>query len=198
MLNIGVLAIQGDVTEHKDALSQLRVTSTDVRLPTDLERIDGLIIPGGESTTMMQLIDTYHLRAPLIKQLKSGKPVWGTCAGLIALANQLTEKRPKPLELMNITVSRNAYGRQVNSFETDLDIECVSEPPFKAVFIRAPKITEVGPEVEILSRLFDGQPVAVRQSNMLGTSFHPELTDDLRIHKLFVNIVENSIMAPMK
>ena len=151
-----------------------------------------MIIPGGESTTIVQLIDIYDLRGVIRDKVRSGLPTWGTCAGMIVLAQRLTDRRPDPLRLMNIDVSRNAFGRQVDSFEQDLDIDGVDGPPFRAVFIRAPVVNSAGAGTEILARLDDGRPVAVRQGRLLATSFHPELTDDSRVHQLFVRMIETN------
>jgi 5'-phosphate synthase pdxT subunit len=188
--NVGILAIQGDVIEHRHALERIGAETTEIRLPEQLDGVDGLIIPGGESTTIVQLIDIYDLRDVIRDKVKSGLPTWGTCAGMIVLADRLTDRRPDPLRLMNIDVSRNAFGRQVDSFEQDLEIDGVDGPPFRAVFIRAPVVNSAGPGTRILARLDDGRPVAVRQGGMLATSFHPELTDDSRVHQLFVRMIE--------
>ena len=190
MPNVGILAIQGDVIEHRHALERIGAETTEIRLPEQLDGVDGLIIPGGESTTIVQLIDIYDLRDVIRDKVKSGLPTWGTCAGMIVLADRLTDRRPDPLRLMNIDVSRNAFGRQVDSFEQDLDIDGVDGPPFRAVFIRAPVVNSAGAGTEILARLDDGRPVAVRQGRLLATSFHPELTDDSRVHQLFVRMIE--------
>ena len=190
MPNVGILAIQGDVIEHRHALERIGAETTEIRLPEQLDGVDGLIIPGGESTTIVQLIDIYDLRDVIRDKVRSGLPTWGTCAGMIVLADRLTDRRPDPLRLMNIDVSRNAFGRQVDSFEQDLDIDGVDGPPFRAVFIRAPVVNSAGAGTEILARLDDGRPVAVRQGGMLATSFHPELTDDSRVHQLFVRMIE--------
>ena len=190
MPNVGILAIQGDVIEHRHALERIGAETTEIRLPDQLDGVDGLIIPGGESTTIVQLIDIYDLRDVIRDKVRSGLPTWGTCAGMIVLADRLTDRRPDPLRLMNIDVSRNAFGRQVDSFEQDLHIDGVDGPPFRAVFIRAPVVNSAGEGTEILARLDDGRPVAVRQESMLATSFHPELTDDSRVHQLFVRMIE--------
>jgi len=189
---IGVLAIQGDFEEHKRVMEGLGVEAPEVRLPHELDGIDGLIIPGGESTTIAQLIDIYDFRSALRQKAEEGMPVWGTCAGMIVLAGRLTDHRPEPLGIMDIVVTRNAFGRQVDSFETDLDIAGLSEAPFRAVFIRAPAVNEIGSGVSVLASLEDGRPVAVQQERLLATSFHPELTDDSRVHELFVRIVEDA------
>ena len=192
MPTIGVLAIQGDFLEHRHVLARLGVDAPEVRLPSELDGLDGLIIPGGESTTIVQLIDIYGFRSVLADRVRGGLPVWGTCAGMIVLADSLTDRRPEPLHLMNIDVSRNAFGSQVDSFEADLDIESVQGPPFRGVFIRAPVVNRAGEGVRVLAALPDGRPVAVRQDTMLATAFHPELTDDDRVHDLFRRIVEGS------
>ena len=193
MPKIGVLAIQGDYLEHRQVLDRLEVDAPEIRLPHQLDEIDGLIIPGGESTTIVQLIDIFDFRKALQDKVKSGMPVWGTCAGMIVIADRLADHRPDPLQLMDIDVARNAFGRQVDSFETDLDIAEVEGPPFHAVFIRAPVVESVGEGVKVLATLEDGRPVAVRQKQLLATSFHPELTDDTRVHELFVRIVKGSV-----
>ena len=192
MPRIGVLAIQGDFLEHKHVLARLGVDAPEIRLPAELDGLDGLIIPGGESTTIVQLIDIYGFRPTLAGRVREGLPVWGTCAGMIVLADSLTDRRPEPLHLMNIEVSRNAFGSQVDSFEADLDIEHVDGPPFRGVFIRAPVVNRAGEGVQVLAQLDDGRPVAVRQDAILATAFHPELTNDDRVHDLFRRIVEGS------
>lgn len=192
MPTIGVLAIQGDFLEHRHVLARLGVDAPEIRLPSELDGLDGLIIPGGESTTIVQLIDIYGFRSALADRVRDGLPVWGTCAGMIVLADSLTDRRPEPLHLMNIDVSRNAFGSQVDSFEADLDIESVEGPAFRGVFIRAPIVNRAGDGVRVLAALPDGRPVAVRQDTMLATAFHPELTDDDRVHDLFRRIVEGS------
>ena len=192
MPTIGVLAIQGDFLEHRHVLARLGVDAPEIRLPSELDGLDGLIIPGGESTTIVQLIDIYGFRSVLADRVRDGLPVWGTCAGMIVLADSLTDRRPEPLHLMNIDVSRNAFGSQVDSFEADLDIESVEGPAFRGVFIRAPIVNRAGDGVRVLAALPDGRPVAVRQDTMLATAFHPELTDDDRVHDLFRRIVEGS------
>ena len=191
MTTVGVLAIQGDFAEHRTALESLGVDVKEVRLPDQLDDVDGLIVPGGESTTIVQLIDIYEMREKLRDRILNDRmPTWGTCAGMIVMAGELTDHRPTPLSLMDTVVSRNAFGRQVDSFESDLDVDGMDGPPYRAVFIRAPVFVSVGEKVEVLARLDDGRPVAVRQGHMLATAFHPELTDDSRMHKLFVGIVE--------
>ena len=191
MTTVGVLAIQGDFAEHRAALAKLGVEAKEIRLSEQLDTIDGLIIPGGESTTIVQLIDIYEMREKLRERVLSDRmPTWGTCAGMIVMAGRLTDHRPEPLGMMDTEVSRNAFGRQVDSFEADLEVTGMEGPPYRAVFIRAPVFNSVGESVEELARLEDGRPVAVRQGHMLATAFHPELTDDPRMHELFVRMVE--------
>jgi len=188
---IGILAIQGDYLEHRKVLDKLGADVVEVRLPHQLDEIDGLIIPGGESTTIVQLIDIYKMRSKLRKRvLDDGMPTWGTCAGMIVMADRLRDRRPEPLRLMDIDVSRNAFGRQVDSFESDVEIKDLKGPPFRGVFIRAPVVNRIGEEVRVLATLQDGQAVAVAERNMLATAFHPELTDDTRLHELFLNMVD--------
>ena len=191
MASIGVLAIQGDFLEHRKMLDSIGIESKEVRLPDELENLEGLIIPGGESTTIVQLIDIYGLRAPLVDKVNQGLAIWGTCAGMIVIAKNLKDKRPDPLGLMDIEVSRNAFGRQIDSFETDLDIQGMDGPPMHAIFIRAPLVTQIGTEVEILAEVDDGKPVAVKQNRVIATSFHPELTEDSRMHSMFVDIAHS-------
>ena len=188
MPKIGVLAIQGDYQEHKNMLEGVGAVTKEIRLPNELEDIDGLIIPGGESTTIIQLIDIYEMRNPIIERVNSGMAIWGTCAGMISIAKTLKDKRPDPLHLIDIEVSRNAFGRQIDSFETYLDIKNIEGPPVRGIFIRAPVVTNIGKGVEILSEIESGKPVMVLQDKMLATSFHPELTDDTRIHEFFKNL----------
>ena len=192
MATIGVLAIQGDFLEHRQVLERLGSVVLEVRTRNELDEVDGLIIPGGESTTIVQLLDIFDIRDHLVNLVKSGMPVWGTCAGMIVLANTLTDQRPNPLNLMDINVTRNAFGRQVDSFEADLEIDEIDGQPYRAIFIRAPVVNSVGPNVQVISRLNDGRPVAVRENHMLATAFHPELTSDDRIHQMFLRMVEEN------
>lgn len=193
MTTVGVLAIQGDYREHRTLLESLGADVKEIRLPDQLDEVDGLIIPGGESTTIVQLIDIYNMREKLRERvLNEGMSTWGTCAGMIVMAQKLSDHRPDPLKLMNIEVSRNAFGRQVDSFETDLEVEDMDGPPYHAVFIRAPVVDTIGEGVRIISSLDDGRPVAVRQGHMLATAFHPELTNDPRMHKLFLQMVDEA------
>nr|BBH94083.1 pyridoxal 5'-phosphate synthase subunit PdxT [Thermogemmatispora argillosa] len=190
---IGVLALQGDFEAHLKALSKLGVATRAVKLPEHLTDLDGIIIPGGESTTIGKLMVDYGLDRPLKSLIEQGLPVWGTCAGLILLAKKTDnalEGQPL-LAVMNIAVRRNAFGSQRESFETDLSIPVLGEVPFHAFFIRGPAITEVGPDVEVLATLDDGTIVAVREGNRLGTAFHPEVSRDPRFHHYFLRLVQS-------
>lgn len=189
-MKIGVLALQGAFMEHEKILKQLGVDVVEVRLPQHLEGLDGLIIPGGESTTIGKLAVEYGLLEPL-RDFASRKPTWGTCAGMILLAKDIGSDRQPLLGLMDICVSRNAFGRQVDSFETDLAIPAVGEAPFHAVFIRAPIVAEADAQVTVLATLDDGRIVAVQQGHLLATAFHPELTGDSRLHRHFVHMIES-------
>jgi len=192
---VGVLALQGDFAEHIAALRKLGADAREIRTAAQLNAADALIVPGGESTSMAKLMDAYELREPLREFARSGRPVWGTCAGLILLAKRLVEERPEPLGLMDVIVTRNGFGRQVESFETELDIASVDGGAFHAVFIRAPIVVEVGPGVETIAQLDDGTIVAARQDNLLATAFHPELTDDPRMHRSFLRMVGCEVPA---
>lgn len=192
MVRVGVLAVQGDFTEHSHALERVGIEAVEIRLPEQLSDVDGLIIPGGESTTIVQLIDIYKFRDSLKVKSDDGFPIWGTCAGMIVMASELIDKRPEPLKLMDIVVNRNAFGRQVDSFEADIKVDGMANGPFRAVFIRAPIVVKVGVNVEIISKIDNGNVVAVRQGNLLATAFHPELTDDSRMHLLFAKMIEDS------
>ena len=195
-MKIGVLAIQGDFIEHIAILTKLGVNSQQVRLPEQLEDLDGLIIPGGESTTLSRLMSMYHLREPVAQMAQQHKTVWGTCAGMIMMAHEITEEDPIPLQLMDIGVQRNAFGRQIDSFEQDLEITQFNTPPLHAIFIRAPVIIRVGDGVQVLAELPDGRPVAVQQGNLLATSFHPELTNDTRFHQYFLDLATTQAAGP--
>jgi len=188
-MRIGVLALQGAFREHIEALQKLGVETVEVRLPEQLEGVDGLIIPGGESTAIGKLAVQYGLEEAIRRYAEAGNPVYGTCAGMIFLSRDAGREQPL-LGVMNVKVERNAFGRQPDSFETGLEIPALGSEPFPGVFIRAPKIESVGDGVEVLSRLSDGTPVAAEQSNMIVTAFHPELTDDLRFHRYFLAKVE--------
>jgi 5'-phosphate synthase pdxT subunit len=192
-MKIGILALQGAFFEHALVLRKLEVEQMEVRLPQDLNGLDGLIIPGGESTTILKLMHIFKLFDPLKELIRDKFPVWGTCAGMICLANSVSNSQQSvltPLGVMDIKVKRNAFGRQVDSFESDLEVKALGEKPYHAVFIRAPLIERVGSSVEVLARLKDGTIVAARQDNLLATSFHPELTDDSRFHEYFLKIAE--------
>ncbi|RME84795.1 MAG: pyridoxal 5'-phosphate synthase glutaminase subunit PdxT [Caldilineae bacterium] len=202
-MKVGVLALQGAFREHIKKLHQLGIEAEEIRLPRQLEGLDGLIIPGGESTTMGNLAEAFHLVEPL-REFRRHKPVWGTCAGLILLAEraQHLKRGGQPLlGGLDITVDRNYFGRQVDSFEIDLPVPALAavaspgdpEGSFHAIFIRAPAVTEVGPEVEVLARIPDGPIVAVRQGHLLGTAFHPELSKDLRFHRYFAALVAGAL-----
>ncbi|MEV4521225.1 pyridoxal 5'-phosphate synthase glutaminase subunit PdxT [Micromonospora tulbaghiae] len=192
---IGVLALQGDVREHVAALAGAGADARPVRRPGELDTVDGLVVPGGESTTISKLVDIFEMREPIDKRIAAGMPVYGSCAGLIMLAAEVLDGRPdqRGFTGVDMTVRRNAFGRQVDSFEAPVALSGVDGGPFHAVFIRAPWVERVGPDVEVLGRVTEGPAadriVAVRQGNLLATSFHPELTGDLRLHRLFVELV---------
>ncbi|OGO05043.1 MAG: glutamine amidotransferase subunit PdxT [Chloroflexi bacterium RBG_13_54_8] len=189
-MRIGVLALQGAFIEHIRVLRQLDVEASTVYLPSDLEGLDGIIIPGGESTTISRLMLEFGLTKPLKDLAEGGLPVWGTCAGMILLAKEVCDdSRVETLGLMDIKVKRNAFGRQADSFETDIEMPVLGEGPFNAVFIRAPIIEEVGRGVEVLASLSGGVVVAARQGNLVASAFHPELTTDPRFHRYFLDIV---------
>jgi pyridoxal 5'-phosphate synthase pdxT subunit len=191
IVKIGVLALQGAFIEHVQVFERMGVPASEIRLPADLAGVDGIVIPGGESTTMLNLMETYDLLAPLKEAIQSGLPVLGTCAGMICLARKVanTNACPKPnLAVMDIEVQRNAFGRQVDSFEVELPVPVLGAKPFPAVFIRAPLIEKASSLAEVLARLPDGVIVAARQKNMLVTSFHPELTSDTRLHQYFLKM----------
>lgn len=188
-MNVGVLALQGDFAEHLHMLSSLGVHARPVRLPRDLDGLDALIIPGGESTTISRLAETFGLVEPLRQFARAGKPVWGTCAGAIYLARSAPGLDRPTLGLLDIVVRRNAFGRQIDSFEADLPVRGLAgDEPFHAVFIRAPLIESAGPGVEVLATLPDGSIVAVREGALLATAFHPELTGDTRLHRYFLKL----------
>lgn len=188
-MRIGVLASQGAFIEHQAVLSRLGVEAVLVRLPEELEGLDGLIIPGGESTTIRKMMDAYGLTDAVADLARKGLPIFGTCAGMVLLSEKTPGCFPEPLGLMGIEVKRNAFGRQKESFETDLSIPALGEEPFHAVFIRAPAISRANGRSEILARLEDGTGVAARQGKILVSAFHPELTDDLRLHRYFLDII---------
>jgi 5'-phosphate synthase pdxT subunit len=191
-MKIGVLALQGAFIEHEKILSRIGAETVEVRLPQHLEGLDGLVIPGGESTTIGKIARRWGLLEPLRAFGQSGRPLWGTCAGMIFVARDVVDGKPDQplLSLVNMTVRRNAFGRQVDSFEVDLDVPELGQEPFHAVFIRSPLIERVGDGVQILAKLEDGTIVAVRQGNLLATAFHPELTEDDRFHRYFLDLSE--------
>jgi len=190
-MKVGVLALQGAFIEHEQALHRIGVETRQVRLPHELEGLDGLIIPGGESTTIGKLAVQYGLIEPIRAMANAGKPLWGTCAGMILMAKNADRAQPL-FGLMDVKVRRNAFGRQVDSFETFLDVPAIATPentrPFHAIFIRAPLLESVGPGVEVLARLENGAIVAARQGRLLVTAFHPELSNDDRFHRYFVSL----------
>ena len=188
-MRIGVLASQGAFAEHINMLHQLKVEVLPVRLPQELACLDGLVIPGGESTSISKLMLDYNLMSEVGNLAKDGLPIFGTCAGMILLANEVSDPDVEPLRVMDITVRRNAFGRQRDSFEAELSIPVLGGKTFPGVFIRAPKIVRANNEVEILAKLADGTSVAARQGKLLASAFHPELTDDLRFHQYFLDIV---------
>ncbi len=188
-MRIGVLASQGAFVEHIAVLHQLGVEAWPVRLSPELDGLDGLIIPGGESTSISRLLLDYNLLGEIKNLAENGLPIFGTCAGMILLANEISGSAAKPLGVMRIRVRRNAFGRQRESFETELAIPVLGEKPFPGVFIRAPLIEQVNSEVNILAQLADGSGVAARQGKLLASAFHPELTSDLRFHRYFLDIV---------
>ncbi len=188
-MRIGVLALQGAFAEHIAILQCLEVEALPVRLPRELVGLDGLIIPGGESTSISKLMLDYRLANEISNLTGNGLPIFGTCAGMILLASKVSDSDVEPLGVMDITVARNAFGRQRESFETELPVPVLGEKPFPGVFIRAPLIEATGSGVEIIARLANGTSVAARQRGLLVTAFHPELTDDLRFHQYFLDIV---------
>ncbi|AEV87424.1 glutamine amidotransferase [Actinoplanes sp. SE50] len=200
-MNIGVLALQGDVREHLSALAESDVLARPIRRPEELADVDALVIPGGESTTMSNLAITFGLLDPIRKRIADGMPVYGSCAGMIMLATTVLDGRPdqESFQGIEMTVRRNAFGRQIDSFEGAVEIEGIEGGEFHAVFIRAPWVEQVGPDVRVLGRVASGDAagriVAVRQGNLLATAFHPELTGDLRVHRYFVEMVRQAAPA---
>lgn len=189
-LAIGVLALQGDFLEHILALQRIGVNAIEVKLPEDLLKIDGIILPGGESTTMARLLDAFGLREPLVKKINEGLPAWGTCAGMILLSKKIIQDKIIPLGILDITVNRNAYGRQIDSFEVPLVVAPLGKKVLQAVFIRSPKIEKLGAGVEVLSKLDNGTVVAIKQGRVLATAFHSELSMDTRLHEYFISLIE--------
>jgi 5'-phosphate synthase pdxT subunit len=185
---IGVLAVQGDFAEHVSTLRSIGVEAVEVRLPADLEGLDGLILPGGESTTMRRLIDRWGLKQPILEFARTGAPMFGTCAGMIVLSREIADGDDPILPLLDVTVRRNAFGRQLDSFETEVPVALLGDEPVHAVFIRAPVVERTGPDVDILAQLEDGRIVAVRERNILATAFHPEVTGETRFHRLLATM----------
>ncbi|MEV6350550.1 pyridoxal 5'-phosphate synthase glutaminase subunit PdxT [Actinoplanes sp. NPDC051851] len=200
-MNIGVLALQGDVREHLAALAESDVLARPIRRPEELAEVDGLVLPGGESTAISNLAITFGLLDPIRKRIADGMPVYGSCAGMIMLATTVLDGRSdqESFQGIEMTVRRNAFGRQIDSFEATVPIEGIAGGDFHAIFIRAPWVEEVGPDVRVLGRVADGDAagriVAVRQGNLLATAFHPELTGDLRVHRYFVEMVRQAAPA---
>ena len=189
MTRVGVIALQGDFLEHIEVMQSLGVEAVEVRLPRDLEGLDGLIIPGGESTTIGRLMKLYGLMEPIKLQGQREFPIWGVCAGMILLAKNILGSEQPSLGLMDMDVKRNAFGRQVDSFEVDLAIAALGKELFRAVFIRAPVAERVGPQVEVMAHLPNGGVVVAKQGNLLVSAFHPELTQDLRFHRYFLSLI---------
>ena len=192
-MRVGVLALQGTFVEHIGALRKLGVEAPPIRLPHEFDTLDGLIIPGGESTTMLRLMESFGLIQTIKEMARDGLPIWGTCAGMVLLAKDVSNYEMETLGLMDTKVRRNAFGSQVDSFEADLEIPLLGPEPFHAIFIRAPIIEEAKPGVEILSHLPSGTVVAIRQNQLLACAFHPEFTDDLRLHSYFLNMVRQKL-----
>jgi 5'-phosphate synthase pdxT subunit len=190
-MRVGVLALQGDFIEHIGVLEKLGVKTIPIRKPDELKGLGGLIIPGGESTTMLNLMHSFNLLQPLKELAQAGLPVMGTCAGMVLMAKKVSNSGMDTLALMDIEVKRNAFGRQLDSFEAELAIPFLGKEPFPAVFIRAPLIESTSPQVEILGKLTSGVIVAVRQGNLVALAFHPELSSDLRLHRYFLEIIAN-------
>ena len=187
-MRIGVLRIQGAFAEHEALLRDIGVEVVPVRLPEHLDGLAGLILPGGESTAMRKLIDRWGLRQPILDLAMAGAPILGTCAGLILLARDIVDGDEPVLPLLDVSVKRNAFGRQLDSFEVDLDVPVLGDTPVHAVFIRAPVVERTGDEVDVLARLEDGSVVAVRQRNVIATAFHPELSGEVRFHRLLTTM----------
>jgi len=183
-MKIGVLAVQGAFAEHMAILEAIGIEGVEVRLPSELEDLSGLILPGGESTAQRRLIDRWGLREPILELARSGAPIFGTCAGMILLSRDIADGDESVFPLLDVDVRRNAFGRQLDSFETDLQVPVLGDQPVHAVFIRAPVIERVGPGVDVLARLADGRVVAVRERNVVATAFHPELAGETRFHRL--------------
>jgi pyridoxal 5'-phosphate synthase pdxT subunit len=188
-MKIGVLALQGTFIEHISAMQRIGVEASPIRLPHQLDNVDGLVIPGGESTSILKLMKSFGFVQHLTKLAQGGFPILGTCAGMVCLAKKVSNYDMETLAVMDMIVKRNASGRQIDSFETDLPIPVLGDKPFPAVFIRAPFIAGADPKIEVLAKLPSGVVVACRQENLMAAAFHPELTDDLRFHSYFLSIV---------
>ena len=186
---VGILAVQGAVREHVEALRAVGADPVLVRLPADFADLDALILPGGESTAMRRMIDQYGLREPIRAMARAGAPLLGTCAGMILLADRLADGEDPVLQLLDVEVQRNAYGRQLDSFEAEIDVPALGPEQLHGVFIRAPVLSDVGPRAEVLARDPQGRPIAVRQGRVLATAFHPELTGDRRMHSLLLGLL---------
>lgn len=195
-MKIGVLAVQGAFREHENMLQQVGADTIQVKLKHHLQGIDGIVIPGGESTSIGRLMREYDLIEPIRAMIEEGMPVFGTCAGMIVIANRISGGEETHIGVMDVEVNRNSFGRQKDSFETDLDIPAIGHQPFPAVFIRAPHIMHVGPGVEVLST-YENRVVAVQQEHRLAISFHPELTNDNRLHGYFLDIVKKGQKKPV-
>jgi 5'-phosphate synthase pdxT subunit len=191
---VGVLALQGDVVEHVRALERIGATVHEVKTARDLAEVDALIVPGGESTTVIKLLDRFELVEPIRARVRAGMPFWGTCMGMIVAAHDVADLDQPTLDLIDITVRRNAFGRQIASAEVPLDVPALGAEPFPAIFIRAPWVERAGPGVELIAQ-HDGHGVFVREKNVIGTSFHPELTGDDRVHRYFLSLLPSSPAA---
>ena len=196
--SIGVLALQGDFAEHLQMFRKIGINAIEVRKVQQLSEIDGLVIPGGESTTIVKLLTRFDFIDQLREKVNDGMALWGTCAGMIVIARELADPYPIPLNLINISVARNYFGRQVDSFEAELHIDGIEGDPMRAVFIRAPIVQTIGEEVMQIASTDDGQAVAVKKDRILATSFHPELTSDTRLHALFLELAKEAREDPRR
>lgn len=194
-MQIGVLALQGDYNKHIEMLRRLGVEAVPVRSPDEVRSLDGLIIPGGESTTIGKLMRRFGIDEAIVEKVEAGMPLYGTCAGMILMANDIEDSDQSRLGLLDITVRRNAFGRQIDSFETDLEVPELGPEPLRAVFIRAPFITEIRNGAKTLASV-DDHPVLIQRGKLLASSFHPELTDDTRLHKYFISLIETANRQP--
>ena len=190
-MRIGVLALQGDVVEHLAALEESGADALAVKTKSDLDRVDALVIPGGESTTVMKLLDRFQLADPIVRRTRDGMPLWGTCMGMIVIARDVAGMRQPTLDLIDVSVRRNAFGRQNDSAEVPLPIPALGSQDFPAIFIRAPWVERAGPSVQTLAQR-DGHPVMIRQDNILATAFHPELSADRRVHEYFIGMARDA------